>query len=95
MKVRRDIASVPQRSAKATWDRIVALASGAGSTDVAQLHAASSVMEALIAEEHPAHAPIVIKGCGLRLVIYLKYDRDALEHGDAIEPLSWNATEGD
>lgn len=95
MKVRRDIASVPQRSAKATWERIIALISTDASNDVGQLRAASSVMEALIAEEHPAHVPILVKGCGPRLVIYLKYDRDALEHGDEVEPLSWNPTEGD
>ncbi len=95
MKIRRDIASTPQRTAQDTWRRIVKLISNGKSTDPAQLEAAASVMEALIAEEHPTEAPIVVSGCGPRLVIYLRYDGPALELGDAVEELSWNPTDGD
>lgn len=95
MKHRRTLASTPQRTAKATWTRIVALISREGSTDREQLEAARSVMEALIADECPAADPIVISGCGPRVVIYLTYNADALEMGDAVDELAWNPTQGD
>lgn len=95
MKHRRTLASTPQRTAKATWTRIVALISREGSTDREQLEAARSVMEALIADECPTDDPIVISGCEPRLVVYLTYNADALEMGDAIDELAWNPTQGD
>ncbi len=95
MKIRRIIASTPQRSAKATWSRIVTLITKTNSRDADQLEAARSVMEAIIAEECPANSPIIVSGSGPRLVIYLRYDADAIELGDDIESLTWNPTEGD
>ncbi|WP_024520988.1 hypothetical protein [Bradyrhizobium sp. Tv2a-2] len=62
MKVKREIASVPMRSAGETWAAIVALISGADTPDAATLKAAASIMESLIADEHPATVPIVVKG---------------------------------
>ena len=50
MKVKREIASVPVRSAGETWAAIVALISGADTPDAATLKAAASIMESLIAE---------------------------------------------
>lgn len=95
MKVRRDIASIPKRSAKETWQAIVDIITGSGSVDAATLDAAASIMETTIADEHPSMAPIVVKGVGSRLVIYLAYGEDAMEADDAIDKLTWNPTAGD
>jgi hypothetical protein len=94
MKVRREIASIPVRSAKETWQAIVALISGSDTPDAATLTAAASIMESLIADEHPANEPITVKGCGDRLVIYCRYNEDALELGADIDPLTWTPTGG-
>ncbi|WP_342316360.1 hypothetical protein [Lysobacter sp. FW306-1B-D06B] len=95
MKVSRIIASTPQRSAKDTWTRIIELITGAGSKDTQQLEAARSVLEAVIGEEYPTDHPIVVWGAGPRLVIYLRYDADAIERGHSVDALSWNPTDGD
>lgn len=62
MKIRRDIASLPARTSKDTWDAIVKLITGADSVDTAQLGAATSVLCSAIADEHSASVPIVVKG---------------------------------
>lgn len=95
MRIRRDIASVPARSAKDTWRAIIDLATGADSIDRQQLDAAASVMESLIADALPADAPIVFKGSGPRLLIYCLYHEEAIEAGLEIDPLSANPTAGD
>jgi hypothetical protein len=94
MKVRREIASIPVRSAGETWQVILHLITGSGSVDVNTLKAASSVMESLIADEHPAAVPIVVKGHGPRLVIYCLYNEAALEAGKDIDGINWNPTGG-
>ncbi len=94
MRIRRDIASIPIRSAKETWSAVVALVTGDGSVDRKQLDAAASIMESLIADEQPAIAPIVFKGCGPRVVIYCLYDEDAMEAGLALDSLNTNPTAG-
>ena len=38
--------------------------------------------------------PIVVKGSGSRLVIYLVYNEDAMEHGTSVDKLTWNPTAG-
>jgi hypothetical protein len=94
MKVRREIASVPLRTAGETWQAIVDLITGDGSIDAGTLKAAASVMESLIVDEHPASCPIVVKGEGPRLVIYLLYNEAAMEAGKEIDSLTWNPTGG-
>jgi hypothetical protein len=94
MKIKREIASVPVRSASETWKAIIALISAPGTPDVNTLTAAASIMESLIADEHPASHPITVKGSGDRVVIYCRYNEDALELGTDIAPLTWNATGG-
>jgi hypothetical protein len=94
MKVRREIASVPLRTAGETWQAIVDLITGDDSIDAGTLKAAASVMESLIVDEHPACCPIVVKGEGPRLVIYLLYNEAAMEAGKDIDPLTWNPTGG-
>ncbi|MGR7995073.1 hypothetical protein [Xanthobacter sp. ZOL 2024] len=95
MKVRRDIASIPKRSAAQTWKTIIELITGTGTVDKKTLEGASSVMESLIADEHPAKKPIVLKGAGNRLVIYLLYGENAMEADLEVDKLSWNPTAGD
>lgn len=95
MRIRRNIASVPIRSAKDTWRAIIDLVTGSDSMDKQQLDAASSVMESLIADELPASVPIVFKGSGPRVLIYCLYNEDAMETGLGIDALTTNPTSGD
>src|SRR5690606_17092630 len=81
MKIRRYVASIPIRSARETWRAITELVTGADTVERAQLHAAASIMESLIADEHPATVPIVFKGAGPRVIIYCLYNEDAMEAG--------------
>lgn len=95
MKIRRDVASIPLRSAKETWDAIVELVSGSGTLDGDQLEEARSVMECVIADEQPATVPIVLKGGGPRVVIYCIYNEDAMETGLDVDRLNQVPTAGD
>jgi hypothetical protein len=92
VKVRRDIASIPVRSAGETWQAVIDLITGSGSVDAHTLLAASSVMESLIADEHAATVPIVVTGSGPRLVIYCLFNEAAMEAGKSIDQLNWNPT---
>jgi hypothetical protein len=94
MKVRRDIVSLPVRSAGETWQAIIDLITGSGSVDAETLKAAASVMESLIADEHPTTVPIVVKGNGPRLFIYCLYNEAAMEAGNDIDAINWNPTGG-
>lgn len=95
MRIRRDIASVPVRSAKETWRAIIELVTGEDSVDQQQLGAAASIMESIIADEIPAKVPIVFKGAGPRVLIYCLYNEDAMEAGRDIDKLGSNPTAGD
>jgi len=54
MRVRRDVSSIPYRSAGDTWQRIIDLITASGSKDVQQLDDAAGVMGSIITDEHPA-----------------------------------------
>ena len=95
MKVRRDLASIPARSAKETWRAITDLVTGTDSVDSDQLNAAASIMESIIADELPASAPIVFKGAGPRVVIYCLYGDDAMEADLDVDRLIDSPTAGD
>jgi hypothetical protein len=96
MRVRRNIASIPLRSAKETWDAIIELVSDSESKDRQQLYAAASVMESIITDQLPANVPIVFKGGGgPRVLIYCLFHEDAMEAGLTIDKLSTNPTKGD
>ncbi|MCK1281794.1 hypothetical protein IVB46_41925 [Bradyrhizobium sp. 61] len=95
MKVRREIASIPVRTSAETWQAVTDLIVGAGSVDAGTLKAAASVMESLIADEHAATVPIVVKGSGPRLVIYCLYNEEAMSAGKDIDKLNWVPTAGD
>lgn len=95
MKVRRDIASIPLRSAVDTWAEYRKLVSGTGSVDVGQFDAAASVMTSLIADEAFKDEPLTLTGVSHRVVSYLAHGHDALEAGKNIDKLAWNPTAGD
>lgn len=95
MRVRRDISSIPHRSATETWQQIIGLVTGVDSRDIQQLKAASGVMGSLITDEHPAARPIVLEGVGPQLRIYCRYGMEAIEEGSAVDFLGWNPTAGD
>ena|SRR2546428_9636756 len=95
MKVRRDISSIPFRTSEATWQAIVGLITGPDSVDVTQLHTATGVMASLITEENYAEHPLIMVGQGHRLVVYCRYRMEAIEAGEAVDPLTWNPTSGD
>lgn len=95
MRVRRDVSSIPHRSASETWHRIIDLATGRGSMDVQQLEDAAGVMGSIITDEHPASRAIMIEGVGPQLRIYCRYGMKAVEEGSKVDPLTWNPTAGD
>ena len=95
MRVRRDISSIPTRSASETWEQIIKLVTGAGSKHVQQLKDAAGVMGSIITDEHPGKRAVVLEGVGPQLRIYLRYGMKALEEGDQVDSLTWNPTAGD
>lgn len=48
MRIRRDVSSIPFRSAGETWQKIIDLVTGPGSVDLQQLRAAAGVMGRLL-----------------------------------------------
>ena len=95
MRIRRDISSIPDRSASETWQRIIDLVTSSGSKDLQQLKAAAGVMGSIITDEHPSTRPILIEGVGPQLRIYCSYGMDAIEQGSKVDSLNWNPTDGD
>src|SRR5271154_3406423 len=95
MRIRRDISSIPFRSAGETWQRIIELVTGPDSIDVLQLKNAAGVMGSLITDEHQAKRAIIIEGVGPQLSIYCRFGMKAVEEGAKVDPLTWNPTAGD
>jgi hypothetical protein len=95
MRVRRDISSIPHRSASDTWQRIVDLVTGADSKDVQQLESAGGVIASIITDEHPSLRPILFEGVGPQIRIYCRYGLKAVEEGSSVDALTWNPTAGD
>jgi hypothetical protein len=95
MRVRRDLSSIPHRSAGETWQRMIGLVTGRGSIDVHQLENAAGVMASIITDEHPASRAIMIEGVGPQLRLYCRYGMKAVEEGDKVASLTWNPTGGD
>src|SRR5215472_2409244 len=94
MRVRRDISSIPHRSATETWQRIIDLVTGQKSQDVQQLKDAAGVLASIITDEHPSRRAIMIEGVGPQLRIYCQYGFDAIEDGSNVDRLTWNPTAG-
>jgi hypothetical protein len=95
MKIRRDVSSIPQRSAAETWQRIIDLVTGPGSKDVQQLKDAAGVIGSIITDEHPASRAFMLEGVGPQLRIYCRFGMKAVEEGDDVDALTWNPTDGD
>lgn len=95
MRIRRDVSSIPHRSAGETWQRIVDLVTGQGSKHIQQLKDATGVMASIITDEHPATRAIMIEGVGPQLRVYCRYGMKAVEEGSKVDPLTWNPTAGD
>jgi hypothetical protein len=95
MRIRRDVSSIPHRSAAETWQRIIELVTGQGSKHIQQLKDATGVMASIITDEHPASRAIMIEGVGPQLRVYCRYGIRAIEEGSKVDPLTWNPTAGD
>ena len=95
MRVRRDVSSIPFRSAGETWQRIIDLVGGPESVDLQLLKNAAGVMGSIITDEHPAARAIMIEGVGPQLRIYCRYGMNAVEEGGTVDALTWNPTAGD
>jgi hypothetical protein len=94
MRIRRDLASVPLRTASETWNQLVELVTGVSSQDVNQLRAAAGTMGSIITDEHPKDRPIIFEGVGPQLRIYLLYGEDAVSAGEEVDSLTWAPTAG-
>ena len=95
MKVRRDISSIPLRTAEGTWDTIVDLVTGEGTIDGDQFTLAATVIASLIADEAFQDYPLIMTGVSHRLVIYLRHGAEAMEAVAGVDELIWNPTAGD
>lgn len=95
MRVRRDVSSIPCRSASETWQQIVDLITGRESIDVNQLRDAAGVLASIITDEHPSQKAIVIEGVGPQLRVYCVYGMKAVEEGGEVDSLTWNPTAGE
>jgi hypothetical protein len=93
VKIRRDVGSIPLRTAEATWDTIQTLLTGPKSIDAQQFSNARSVMSSLITDEIFKAAPITLAGKSLRVVVYLIHGTDALETSEDISSLPESPTE--
>ena len=95
MRVRRDLSSIPCRSASETWEQIVDMITGNDSVDVKQLQDASGILASIITDEHPAAKAITVEGVGAQLRLYCMYGMKAVEEGKKVDSLTWNPTAGD
>ena len=95
MRIRRDVSSIPLRSAGETWQRIIELVTGPGSKEVQQLKNAAGVMGSLITDEHQSKRAIMLEGVGPQLLIYCRFGMKAVEEGAKVDTLTWNPTAGD
>ena len=94
--IARRFASIPERTAMATWKAISALLATDSTSDPArELASVAGIASSLITREAMT-APLVVYGSGPRVRIYCLYNEDAIEGDDANEaPLSFDATAGD
>lgn len=92
----RTLISVPERSASATWERVVELiAPDTESAARRELSAVGGVACSCIADEALADDPLVVHGVGPRLRIYALYGDDAVDQERSNESaLGWIPTAG-
>ncbi len=75
----RRVASIPVRSASATWEFIVELIAPTNVEVRAELVAATGIAASLIAREAMVLSPVVVTGDGPRLRIYCIHGEKAVE----------------
>jgi hypothetical protein len=84
-KVRRSVASTPERTAMETWEKICELlAPDPQSPARAELAKVAGVAASTISSEGPKNDAITVHGGGPRAVIYCIYGDDAVS-GDGVE----------
>lgn len=95
MRIRRDISSVPLRTASETWDRFIELVSGPGALHINQLKKVGPVIATIIADEILAERSLLLEGVGPQLRVYCRYNADAIQAGADVDALTWTPTAGD
>jgi hypothetical protein len=95
MRIRRDISSVPLRTALETWDRFVQLVSGPGALYLDELKTAGPVIATIIGDELLSERPLLLEGVGPQLRVYCRYGAEAIQEGADVDPLTWTPTAGD
>lgn len=94
--IARRVASVPVRTAVATWERVVEIVTVPGSDARDELTGITSIAAMLIADEQTKDAPITVSGGGPLVRVYTVHGEDAVEHDDADEAdLAFDPTSGD
>ena len=84
-RVRRNVASTPQRTAMETWEMISALLAPEPTSDARKaLFGVAGVAASAISSEGPKDDPIIVHGGGPRAHIYCVYGEDAVA-GDGVE----------
>ncbi len=96
MMVRRDISSIPFRSASETWQSIIDLVTARRARKtLSSSKEPRELWAPIITDEHPASRAIMLEGVGARLRVYCRYGLKALEEGGKVDSLTWNPTAGD
>lgn len=92
----RTFCSIPKRSALETWTAIVSLLAPKASSEARrELESVAGIASSLITRE-AMNSPIVVYGCGPRVLIYCVYHEDAITADTANEnKLAFDATDGD
>jgi hypothetical protein len=94
--VARRVASVPVRTAFATWERVVEIVTAPGSAARVELTGITSIASMLIADEQTKDEPITVFGGGPLVRVYTVHGDVAIEHDDADEAdLAFDPTSGD
>jgi len=96
-RIRRSVASTPERTAIETWEKICELlAPDPQSSSRAELAKVAGVAASTISSKGPADDAIIVHGAGPRILVYCVYGDDAIS-SDGIneDALGKNPTEDD
>lgn len=93
--VSRTFKAVPERTASATWQAIVALLAAEAGDAKNELLSVEGIACSVITDQ-AFTSPAIVTGSGPRVRIYCLYDDEAIEGDKASEQaLNFNATKGD
>lgn len=94
--IARRVASVPVRTAVATWERVVEIVTAPESDACDELTGITSIAAMLIADEQTKSEPITVSGGGPLVRLYTVHGDDAVEQDAADEAdLAFEPTSGD